>query len=542
MTAHRRGLYVSSRACCILLLVLAASALFFPMRGTAQLPDPGDGGKADDAVRRAILSGPTVPRTILEVRQRLVSELKGKLRPHIVVNGGHDNPTRGRVTEGVKFMVFETYEGPPDVAAGELFIGYFLEPRADKALEVQRGFIELIAWDRTKQVFNFWEVLDPRWFYRGDSRDVLRDVAQLNIGANNPQFPTPPRLRCSGCHTLGAPIMKELEPPHNDWWTTDRRLTVTPYILKPGTSATDPTHVASSLFRDAADASNLSQQVKHSIDRLILARMKAGADGLTVKQQLRSLFGTMEMNLVSDSAPLADPARTVVELPQDFFVDARLVGNRQPVQVSVEIYRKALQRVGSQFAPDETPGLPDSHHAFVVPARSYIDNRVIDALMTQGLLDEELVADVLAIDLTTPVYSISRASLIKYVPEQASDVTDLRAQLVAALRQAPEQDQAAHELLVNLTDPARTAEAHRQAARAYLDACARAAGELDTVVDWLTLASQRRRELVTAETAQHPDGNIKEEGFRVIFPQDQLNPKPGELRLHPATARAVRNP
>jgi hypothetical protein len=80
-----------------------------------------------------------------------------------------------------------------------------------------------------------------------------------------------------------------------------------------------------------------------------------------------------------------------------------------------------LQQVGSRFASDETPGLLESHHAFVVPARSYIDNRVIDALITQGVLDNELVADVLAIDFTTPVYSRARASLIAYAPEQARD-------------------------------------------------------------------------------------------------------------------------
>jgi hypothetical protein len=439
-------------------------------------------------------------------------------------------------------MVFETYEGPPDVVPDELFIGYFLAPRADKTLAVRLGFIELIAWDRTKQVYNFWEVIGSQWFYRGDSHDVLADVAQLNIGARNPHFPTPPRLRCSGCHTLGAPIMKELEPPYNDWWTTDRRLQLAPFILQPGTNAMEPAHVAGSLFREAVDASDLSQQVQRGIDRLVAARAQARESGPTVKQQLRSLFGTMEVNLVSDSGPFGDPARTAVEIPQDFFVDARLVGDRQPVQVRMALYREALQQVGSRFAPDETPGLLESHHAFVVPARSYIDNRVIDTLITQGVLDNELVADVLAIDFTTPVYSRARASLIAYAPEQARDATDLRTQLVAALQQAPEQDQAARQLLANLTDPARTAEAHRQAARAYLDACTRAASEFDTIVDWLTLASQRRRELEVAETARHPDGNIKEAGFRVIFPVDRLHPTPGALRLDPVTARAVRNP
>ena len=107
------------------------------------------------------------------------------------------------------------------------------------------------------------------------------------------------------------------------------------------------------------------------------------------------------------------------------------------------------------------------------------------------------------------------------------------------MKKAPGQDRAAGELLANLTDAQRTAEAHRRAVQAYLDACNRAAGQLDVVVGWLSIASQRRLELVRAETAQHPEGNIKEEGFRRIFPTDNLTPKTGALRLDPGTCRAV---
>ena len=85
----------------------------------------------------------------------------------------------------------------------------------------------------------------------------------------------------------------------------------------------------------------------------------------------------------------------------------------------------------------------------------------------------------------------------------------------------------------------RTAEAHRRAVQTYLDACTRGAGQLDVVVGWLSVASQRRFELVRAETAQHPQGNIKEEGFRRIFPTDSLAPKGGAMRLDPTTCRAV---
>lgn len=530
-------------AALIAVVLVCGAAVARPLRGLAQ-PDPGDKGKADDAVRRAILSGSPPPMNILRIRQRLTAELKGTLTPHIVVNGGHDNPARGDATSGVKFMVFESYEGPPSVAQGDLFMGYFLGPRSDRTLEVSPGFVELIAWDRTKRAFNFWELDNGGWHYRGDSNDILADVARVNTGANPPVFAAAPKLRCSGCHTLGTPIMKELEAPHNDWWTTARKLNLGPFSLSSGTSALDPAHVAGSVFRDAADASSLSKQVKATIDRLVSARSEAVPSGLTLKHQLRSLVTTMEMNLVSDGAPLDDTARTTIEIPQDFFVDARLVGDRRPITVNKALYRQALAKVGSRFAAGETPGLVDSHHAFVVPARSHVDNRIIDALIMTGMLDDELIADVLALDFSTPVFSTVRASVFTFLPNQAKDAADLRSQLIVALKSGGQQTPVARELLTSLTDPGQTAAAHQRAARAYRDACSQAAGELDAVVDWLTIASQRRIEVTraAAETAQHPRGQITEPGFRIVFPTDQLKPRPGALRLSPSTCRAVKSP
>jgi hypothetical protein len=261
-----------------------------------------------------------------------------------------------------------------------------------------------------------------------------------------------------------------------------------------------------------------------------------------LKQQLRSLFTTMEINLVSDRVPLPERERQngAVELPQDFFVDSRLVGRRESIPVPLALYKEALTQVGSRFAPGETSGLVETHHAFLVPARSYMDNRMIETLMQQGILDEELVADVLAVDFTTPVFSPARASLIRFVPETAKDAAELRDQLLTALKTAPAHDRAAQELLVNLTEPTRTAAAHQQAATAYLAACGQVATSLEAVVDWLRVAAQRRHELEKAETARHPQGGrITEPGFRVIFPVYAQEPEAGALRLDPTTGRAV---
>ena len=127
------------------------------------------------------------------------------------------------------------------------------------------------------------------------------------------------------------------------------------------------------------------------------------------------------------------------------------------------------------------------------------------------------------------------------MPAAATDAADLRQKLRAALRAAPAGDSAAQELLANLTDPARTAAAHRTAAAAFLVACAKAAGTADTVEGWLRVAAQRRDAIEKAETAMNPQGVITERGFRVIFPiQGSRSPSP--LQLNPKTGRAEPRP
>jgi hypothetical protein len=514
----------------IFLLLLSAAAL--------------QAAPQDDGVAGGILAGGQ-PRDIFEVRRKLLG-FGGKLTTHIVGNRGHENPESG------SFSFFESYAGPTpggEVADGELFIGFFTERQGD-ALAVQQSFdpglmIELIAWDRTKKVFNFWELVGTgsgsQWHYRGDSNDVLADVAKINTGAGAPVFGR--KLRCSGCHTLGGPIMKEIAAPHNDWWTDEGKLALGSMKLVPGASDANPQHVAAKLFAGAKDASNLARLVKSGTDRMLAERAANPPVGLTRKHQLRSLLFAMEMNLVTDARPFRERVATgaKIEIPASFFVDERLTGPQAPVAVDARVYAQALKNAGSSFAADEAPGLAETRHAFNVPARSYVDQKALDALVAAGLAHEELIADVLAVDFTTPVYSSARGSLIQLVPETATSAADLHEQLVAKASKAPREHRAAQELLANLTDPARDAASHRARALAYLTAARNAAGDPAAVADWLEIASQRRVEVAEAETSKNPRGTILEPGFRVIFPVDALGPVPGKLMLDPATARAKAN-
>lgn len=517
-----------------LTLALVAPAL----AATVNLGPGGD--RTDDAVRTGILAG-GAPDDVFTVRRKLTG-FGGTLRTHIVANRGHDNPEAG------SFSFFESYTGPTPggaVAEGELFLGFFSE-RAGDVLQVQSQpqglMIELIAWDRSRKLFNFWELIGDgqraTWFYRGDSNDILADTAHIDMGEPVPVFGR--RLRCSGCHTQGGPIMKELVAPHNDWWTSKNGLSLGSMKLVAGAGAADPRHLAAQLFLQATDAAHLAQLVAAGTDRLVSERAHARPAGFTLKHELRSLHHTVEMNLASDSRPFAERAAgTQVELPAGFFVDERLAGTVAPIAVDASIYRTELARAGSVFADDEQPGLPETHHAFVVPVRARVDQSALDALVAQGLADEELIADVLAVDFTTPVYSEARASLQAYLPGTATSAADLRAQLIGNLRAAPASHRPAQALLNNLTDPARTAAFHRAEAGKYLARVRSRASEPAAVADWLRIASQRRLEIAEAQTSKNPRGTILEPGFRVIFPTDKLAAQAGALELDAATARAV---
>ena len=93
--------------------------------------------------------------------------------------------------------------------------------------------------------------------------------------------------------------------------------------------------------------------MKKSAERLLAARAEGGGTQ-TLPQQLRSLFSTMEMNLVSDSVPFVEREQSgaAVEIPTGFFVDGRLAAPERPVSASLAVYKAALAKVDSRSQPD----------------------------------------------------------------------------------------------------------------------------------------------------------------------------------------------
>jgi hypothetical protein len=409
------------------------------------------------------------------------------------------------------------------VEPGEFFFGHFTAANNGaliSANETPRGLmIELIAWDPAKGVFNFYELIGNgqkgEWVYRGNSLDILADISHLH---RQPDPQRPPqfgeRLRCSGCHSAGGPIMKELVPPHNDWWTSAR-----PRLF--GNVKPDATLTA--IFQGLVDAEAFARGV--TAGSLLLensSRFQEAKSALSLQEQLRPLFCPVELNLESDVVPFDEHAPTIT-VSSAFFVDARL--SQRPIQISRTHYEAALTQLNSSF-PKTRPQRHDADHAWLTPVKASADIRAIDGLVNRKVIDREFVTGVLAVGLTNPVFSDKRCRLLRLVPAQNN--SGWMEAFRAALKASP--DEAAQELLRNLIDPEQRAEFHQKQATEFVQQCQPRLEDSTAVFDLVRLLAQRRAEVFESEISQNPHGQILEprrlpgggidvtSGFKIVFP------------------------
>lgn len=470
-----------------------------------------------DALAQLLAKGGACPRDVVALRAR-IKEHGGTLSTAFINNRGFHNPAAG------SFSLFEVVTGPLTsigrVGSGEFFFGHFTAPDgmrlvlnqspADKNL-----MIEAIAWDPAKGMFNFYELNGTgstgRWDYNGDSADILADTALLHRQRRPGEAAFGTRLRCSGCHVNGGPIMKELASPHNDWWSASSP-------LPRGGREFDSRMTA--IAAGFVGGDDLAANVRAGLDKL-----NASPKFLEIRkrrplpEQLRPLFCPVEINLESDSTPLDKTTST--KPPSGLLVDPRLA--RGPLEVSRADYAAGLSATGSAFPEIDRR---DADHAWLGPVKAVSDQLAAQALVSAGIVDDEFVADVLAVDFTNPALSTARCRLLKLVPAEAT--SDWPARFRTAL--AGSTEPAAQALLQNLTVEGRTASAHRQRGERFLEACRERLKTPDFVVAALKLVAQRRAEVAANEISSSRN-QILEPTFRVIFPTQTRTPAPGTLRL-----------
>jgi hypothetical protein len=545
----------------VLALLLAApaaqAACAIQNNNTQQALPPGANG---DALFKLLSAQAACPQNALIFRQLLIDHTLAPA-PAMVANRGFHNP----LPQG-SFSFFESVTGQygaQKLAPGDWFFGHFTAASIDGTagtatlVPQQAGtpdnlLLETIVWDPAKSMFNFYEIRGTgqggQWFYRGDSADIQADIKNLNRNTD-PSLPifmgaaaTAPRLRCSGCHMSGGPIMKELAAPHDSWWSKARPLPLGALRIAPELTG---------ILRDLVDAGTFAQSVAAGSDKLLAAGPYWTArQRLTLQEQLRPLFCAQEVNLASDQLPLASNALTITA-PAAAFLDPRLVpAGRAGVTIGKALYTNALARFNAAFIDYQSAGpnavqpiaQVDADHAFEVPVKSRSDIRLARRMVESGLVDDKFVHDVISVDMTRPLLSAQRCSLLRLLPDGAPQPgwqARFREQLAASPLPG------ARALLANLLDPRRTPAFHRAEAQQLLERIQARAGDQQAIHGYVRLLAQQRIAVYQAELSQHPQGQIFEPGFRLIFPTMQLLQKnqqqiayggvPGQFWLNPAS-------
>lgn len=509
-----------------------------------QLPAGFAGPVPQDALAQWLRQQRGCPTDVLAFRRGLQQQ-GASLSPTMVANRGFHNPKLG------SFSLFEVVRGQlrgvdHELGSGQFFFGHFTA--ADKQQlfldqNPQQGslMIELIAWDPQSKVFNFYELIgqqqaaaateatEPqaavaRWFYRGNSLDIQADIQDLHLErpAGQPAFGQ--RLRCSGCHLNGGPIMKELNGPHNDWWRAERHLPL---------GENKPDADLKQIMQSLKDASFLAEQVQSG--ELSLLRHQALEPQQSWQAQLRPLFCPQEVNFESAAQPLSHPS-AVFELPMSSlinplqlqFMDWKLWSQLPVLSVERTSYQQALRQLQSRFPEIDSH---DADHPWLTPVKAWSDEQAVLLLVEQGQLDMAFVWDVLAVDPLRPFYSPGRCGLLKAVPPTRNPQwqSQFRTALAALSQGDGETAEAAQQLLQYLEDPHANHQFHATRAVALLKACQQRLKTPEGVLALLQWLGYQRRAISQSEISANPRGQILEPGFRVIFPSLALAPQQPRL-------------
>jgi hypothetical protein len=340
----------------------------------------------------------------------------------------------------------------------------------------------------------------------------------------------------------GGPIMKELSAPHDSWWTSARPLELGALRIAPEFK---------SILENINSADDFSKWIKAGDDKLInSAPYWKKRSALPLQEQLRPVFCEQEVNLDSDLEPLEGPLMTIAA-PVGAFVDQRLVPDIPAVVINKVLYVNALNLFQSQFFDYQTGSITngvqpvnqiDADHAFEVPVKSHSDMLVAQKMISTGLIDEKFLFDVIALDMTNPMFSSARCGMLQLVPGSAP-TPDWKAKFQQNLANSPLP--AAKMLLANMKDPSKTPAYYQGQAKALITKVQTNAKLQQSVNGYVRLLAQRRIAVFNDQISQHPQGQIFEPGFRLIFPTMQLFGKnqqqiayggvPGQYWLNPAS-------
>lgn len=329
---------------------------------------------------------------------------------------------------------------------------------------------EVISFNSTTKLFNYYALEGGEWTWFGDSTDMVRPDASS---------------RCATCHTGGGLIMKELDTPWVHWEG---------HHDTPGAKELVDAHEDLGTKSSGSRMESLVNKGNREWNPVRVQFFKSQGD---VKGLLKPLFCTVEVNL-DNGADFASSKMSSVKA--DFLLDPQFKSFGS-VSISNDDYEAAIAAQNHKVE-GVTGDFNDTLFDFVYPERSKADIDYVKKLKDAGLVDENFIEDVLIVDFTNPIFSEARCGLLEHAPElDAGDITleAIRDGFIANLEAAsPADGTPAAQLLANLQNADDSAD-HDAAIKTFWDACG-ARDKKMFIEDMVALATIRRELARTNET------------------------------------------
>ena len=242
--------------------------------------------------------------------------------------------------------------------------------------------VEVIAFDATAGVFNYYETDGQTLNFFGNSNDMLKGTGEDDD------------RRCAGCHVGGGLIMKELRAP---WlhWEGD---TTTPGV--------DTLVKSNALLGSKGNGIELEGTIDSANSLWNPKRIDFMKKVGDTKELLRPLFCTPEIQIGSGGPG------SVSSVPGDLLLDP-VLNNFPFLAFDNADYQALIAENGQEV---RGTGKPDTFFPFAFPHRASIDADYVQQLISKRVVSQEFVKDVLSVDFTRPIFSEDRCSLLELVP------------------------------------------------------------------------------------------------------------------------------
>jgi len=350
------------------------------------------------------------PRTAGEALEALAeaagpNDQLSKHRSFVLGEGSQltESPAADAIERDVRFVVSTGTDGKgPDVIVS--------------AFHPESPDIELMAWDRVSQGFNFYRAVGdpPAWVFAGNSAHSLTDPTR-----GKGPFES---------HASGSLLMKELKIPWNNWHSFEEGISedVFPegdmrrshpwFTEKQGAEVCETAVAVPSMVRWA----------EARFDRIDAA----GGQVSDTRRLLEQVLGTPTVNLISSRATSQNPdAKGGVKVPPTFFLDSDALTSEKielsgPPEFGVETatYRASLEKFDFALREPEADfeQKGDTKFAFLVPERAKEDVVIVEEGVRRGLFTPRLAATLLMVDFPNPIFSPRRQALLVHVPASAT--------------------------------------------------------------------------------------------------------------------------